>query len=48
MFYASFYHRLPLIYPGTKSIGIGTSRRYTAADGLTLRGPVSLPVRLRA
>jgi len=37
MFYASFYHRLPFVYPGTRSIGVGSSRRYTAVDGLTLR-----------
>ena len=37
MFYASFYHRLPFVYPGTRSIGVGSSRRYTAVDGLSLR-----------
>jgi hypothetical protein len=35
MFYASFYHRLPLIHPGTRAIGIGTSKTYSAIDGLT-------------
>jgi len=37
MFYASFYHRLPLIHPGTNAIGIGQSPRFTAVDGLTTR-----------
>lgn len=37
MFYASFYHRLPFVYPGTRSIGVGSSRRYAAVDGLSLR-----------
>ena len=39
MFYASFYHRLPLIHPGKSAIGIGSSSRYTAIDGLTTRAP---------
>ncbi|MHC4818333.1 MAG: CAP domain-containing protein [Planctomycetota bacterium] len=37
MFYASFFHRLPFVYPGTRSIGVGSSKRYTAVDGLSLR-----------
>ncbi len=37
LFYATFYHRLPLIHPGTKSIGVGASARYAAVDGLTRR-----------
>ncbi|MHC4973327.1 MAG: CAP domain-containing protein [Planctomycetota bacterium] len=37
MFYASFFHRLPFVHPGTRAIGVGSSRRYTAVDGLTLR-----------
>ncbi len=39
LFYATFYHRLPLIRPDTRAIGIGISRRYTAIDGLTNRKP---------
>ncbi len=35
MTYASFYHRLPLMNPGTRAIGIGHSARYTAIDGKT-------------
>jgi hypothetical protein len=35
MFYATFYHRLPLLSPDTRAIGIGNSRRYTAVDGLS-------------
>ena len=37
MFYATFYHRLPLIHPGTRSIGVGSTQRHTAVDGLTHR-----------
>jgi hypothetical protein len=37
LFYATFYHRLPLIHPGTKAIGVGASVRYAAVDGLTRR-----------
>jgi hypothetical protein len=37
MFYATFYHRLPLIDPATRAIGIGHSKRYSAMDGITLR-----------
>jgi len=37
MFYATFYHRLPLIDPATRAIGIGASKRYSAMDGLTSR-----------
>jgi hypothetical protein len=37
LFYATFYHRLPLIHPGTKAIGVGASQRYAAVDGLTRR-----------
>ncbi len=37
MLYASFYHRLPLFRPSTRSIGIGCSARYTAVDGITRR-----------
>jgi hypothetical protein len=37
LFYATFYHRLPLIHPGTKAIGVGASARYAAVDGLTRR-----------
>jgi len=37
MFYASFYHRLPLADPGTKAIGVGASERYAAVDGISLR-----------
>jgi len=37
MFYATFYHRLPLIDPATRAIGIGASKRYSAMDGLTRR-----------
>ncbi len=32
-----FYHRLPLIHPDTKAIGVGASLRYAAVDGLTRR-----------
>jgi len=39
LFYASFYHRLPLLWPGTRSIGVGKSRRFTAIDALTDRQP---------
>ena len=35
MTYASFYHRLPLMNPATRTIGIGYSRRYTAIDAKT-------------
>ena len=35
MFYASFYHRLPVFLPGTRSIGVGHSGRYTAIDALS-------------
>ena len=37
MFYATFYHRLPLIDPATRAIGIGNSKRYSAMDGITRR-----------
>ena len=37
LFYATFYHRLPLIQPSTKAIGVGASARYAAVDGLTRR-----------
>lgn len=37
LFYATFYHRLPLIQPSTKAIGVGSSAKYAAVDGLTLR-----------
>jgi len=37
MFYATFYHRLPLIHPGTRAIGVGSTKRHTAVDGLTRR-----------
>jgi Cysteine-rich secretory protein family len=37
LFYATFYHRLPLISPDTKQIGVGASQRYAAVDGLTRR-----------
>ncbi|MHC4134891.1 MAG: CAP domain-containing protein [Planctomycetota bacterium] len=37
MFYSTFYHRLPLIDPATRAIGIGKSKRYSAMDGLTRR-----------
>lgn len=37
MFYATFYHRLPLIDPATRAIGIGKSKRYSAMDGITRR-----------
>jgi hypothetical protein len=39
MFYASFYHRLPLIKPDTRAIGIGFSRRYACVSGLSAREP---------
>jgi len=35
MFYATLFHRLPLMHPGTSAIGIGASKRYSAIDGLT-------------
>jgi len=35
--YSSFYHRLPLIHPDTRAVGIGVSRQYTAVDGLSAR-----------
>jgi hypothetical protein len=37
LFYATFYHRLPLILPSTKAIGVGSSAKYAAVDGLTRR-----------
>jgi len=37
LFYSTFYHRLPLVHPGTKAIGVGSSVRYAAVDGLTRR-----------
>jgi hypothetical protein len=37
LFYATFYHRLPLIQPSTKAIGVGSSAKYAAVDGLTRR-----------
>ena len=39
MLYASFYHRLPLFRPSTRSIGIGCSGRDTSIDGITRREP---------
>jgi len=39
MLYASFYHRLPLFRPSTRSIGIGCSPRYTSIDGITRKAP---------
>jgi hypothetical protein len=39
MLYSSFYHRLPLFRPSTRSIGIGCSKRYTSIDGITKRDP---------
>lgn len=39
MFYATFYHRLPLFDPATRAIGIGNSARYTAIDGITRTEP---------
>ncbi|MHC4939090.1 MAG: CAP domain-containing protein [Planctomycetota bacterium] len=39
MMYASFYHRLPLFRPATRSIGIGCSAKYTAIDGMTRQQP---------
>jgi hypothetical protein len=39
LFYATFYHRLPLIHPDTTAIGVGSSAKYAAVDGLTRRDP---------
>jgi len=39
LFYATFYHRLPLMDPSTRSIGVGNSTRYTALDALSDRQP---------
>jgi hypothetical protein len=41
MFYATFYHRLPLFDPATRAIGIGNSAKYTAIDGITRTEPRS-------
>lgn len=39
LFYATFYHRLPLMDPATRSIGVGNSANYTALDALSDREP---------
>jgi len=46
LFYSTFYHRLPLVQPTTKAIGVGSSAKYAAVDGLTRRDhrPWNYPV----
>ena len=49
VFYDTFYHRLPLMHPGTVTFGIGSTGAFTAIDGMRSRrerswiSPVVIP-----
>jgi hypothetical protein len=38
-FYASFYHRVPLMHPDTRVVGIAATRHFSCVDGISGRTP---------
>jgi hypothetical protein len=38
-FYASFYHRVPLMHPDTRAVGIAATKHFSCVDGISGRKP---------